>query len=374
MTRASGLAFIAAAITACGLPNERVAEQREAIHGGLPAEDPFVVALVERRTTCGAPPPRVDCTGVLVAERVVLTAAHCVARGARGTHEIFFGSRVGAPSGSYRGISTQLVHPRYDRARDDHDLALLWLDAPAPVSPLELRAGSLEPAFVGRTARVVGFGNVAARPSHAGSARLQGTVTLTDVGANTLSYEPSPVMTCDGDSGGPVLIHDGEGEVLVGVTTSGDALCEQVGVAARVDRQLSSFIHPALDGGAPDGWAKVAPGELCSATCTRDRDCPADLVCRADLDGASRCSLPELPTGSIRAACRSDAECPDASCVPFDDQCRCSSPCTFASERQAGCGLASEPRSRTSILFALALLGLSLGVRARRRAKVAPRV
>jgi hypothetical protein len=361
--------FIAATVTACALPSERVAERRETIHGGVSAEDPFVVALVERRATCGAPPPRVDCTGLLLAERVVLTAAHCVARGSRGIREVFFGQRVGAPSGSYRGISTQLVHPRYDRERDDDDLALLWLDAPAPVRPLKLRAGSLDPAFVGRAARVVGFGNVGAGPSGEVSARLQGTVTLTDIGANTLRYEPSPAMTCDGDSGGPVLIHDSEGEVLVGITTSGDALCDQAGVAARIDRHLASFILPALAGGAPDELATVAPSELCSATCTHDRDCPADLVCSAGLDGTSRCSLPELPSGALGTPCRSDAECPDALCVPFDDQCRCSHPCAFGDERQTGCGLAHASRPRASLLAALALLGLSLRVRARRRAR-----
>ena len=307
---------------------ERVASRVEAVHHGTTAADPAVVALVVRRERCDAPPPLVNCTGTLIAPRAVLTAAHCVEGLARGSYEVFFGESPGVPGGSYRGIARRVIDPMYESHSDDHDLALLWLTSPAPVAPATLIGrGAIDTAWAGRAARAVGFGD-AGEVSSASGARLAGIVNLTRIDANTLSYGPSPAMTCNGDSGGPLFVEQQGTQVVAAVTTSGDRLCEQKGIAARVDARLGDFIEPELAKGPPVDPPSIAPEAVCAAVCRSDADCPSDLACTTDLDGSDRCQLPNLFAGDFGAGCSQAADCGQgANCVPLGDECRCEQAC-----------------------------------------------
>src|SRR6266404_2653497 len=128
MRRAAWGLVMASFFVACGSSSdasEEAASRSDPILRGRMADEQAVVALVTRRTSCDGPSPAVLCTGTLIAERLVLTAAHCLEGRARGSREVFFGPRLGAPDGVHRGIVAQVVHPLYDRQYDDHDIALV---------------------------------------------------------------------------------------------------------------------------------------------------------------------------------------------------------------------------------------------------------
>jgi hypothetical protein len=335
------VAVVLALPIGCADPDPELGRQTSAIRDGTAAADPAVVALVRRRSQCDGPPPTVECSGTLLEADLVLTAAHCVERGARASLEVYFAPSPELPSGAHRGIRRSVVHPEYDRMRDDHDLALVWLDAPVPVRPLSLSQAALEPSLLGHAARVVGFGHSAVGTASIQPEMRQGNVTISALTDTTISYAPSPAMTCVGDSGGPVFVDFGQGEELVGVTASGDRECERSGVAARADVKLADFV--VSPGEAPSRTSSTLGG-LCTTSCSVDDECPNDLVCRADVDGTNRCLLPNVATGAFGDVCLRDAECGAGSCVPFDDECRCNEPCAEPSPASGGCSIASRPR------------------------------
>jgi hypothetical protein len=255
-----------------GDTGEQVSPVRSAIHHGYRVSDPAVVALVQRRTRCDEADPAVVCSGVLIGERLVLTAAHCVPGLPSGDLEVRFDERPSADPGSYRGISASRVHPKYDREHDDHDLALVWLDTVAPAEPFSLPSSGLESLAVGRDARVVGFGEAGGEGGAPGEER-EGMVSISAVGGMTLTYGPAVAMTCRGDSGGPVFVEVDGAWVLAGITTSGDAACERTGVAVRVDVHEADFVGPARASTNFPPAPSVTPENVCAGECASNGDC-----------------------------------------------------------------------------------------------------
>jgi len=295
------------------------------------ATDDAVVALLEWEQRCELA-PSVGCSGVLVSPRVVLTAAHCVdplMRAHRGS--VFVGADVSGP-GTRIAVIDQRVDPTFDRARGDHDLALLLLAEPAAPSPVPLTdhdASTLEP---GAELRTVGYGVTDPGTDTEGT-RRGGVMSLTELDAFNLSSAPSPAMSCDGDSGGPVFATIDGVETLVAVTSSGDRNCAVSARNARVDERLDAFIRPAiaeleaLPLPAPRDPARLAG--LCGERCVDHEDCPTGLTCDLALDGLSYCSVGSLEPGALEEECASDVECRGRSCVrlTMPDGCRCFDPC-----------------------------------------------
>jgi hypothetical protein len=358
-------------LSACAGTAEPIGEESQAITSGSPASDAAVVALVDRRTSSSAPPPSVRCSGSVIAERLVLTAAHCIQQRARGVLEVFFGTSPGAPGGEFRAVTAHRVHPSYDHQFDDHDVALVWLEAPAPVVPVAMLADALPASALGRPGRLVGFGHTVAGGDDAAPEKRTGDVLLSELSEHTVRYGAAPGMSCNGDSGGPLLVDVGEGEMLAGVVSSGDARCRRFGVAARIDVQRAEFVEPLLDG-APPRTAGIDVEALCRTTCTDDGECPHDLVCLGDLAGIHRCVLPNLPAGAFESSCESDEECSGGSCVPLGGRGRCFRPCaddTSPTQREASgaCSLHAPAHGPAGTWMAalahLASLSVALGYR-----------
>src|SRR4051812_19953376 len=93
------------------------------VEGEAEGADDEVVALVHG--------DRAECTGTLVAERVVVTAAHCLDAGP--PDAVFFGSAVGR-SGETRPVLVAVAHPDYAASTLANDLAIVVLGAAAPAS------------------------------------------------------------------------------------------------------------------------------------------------------------------------------------------------------------------------------------------------
>ncbi|MFY0583073.1 trypsin-like serine protease [Cystobacter fuscus] len=227
-------------------------------------------------------------------------------------------------------------------------MALLRLAAAVEVPAPRLPGPGEDVLTPGGAARVVGFGDT--RDGTPPGVRRQGGLRVTEVRPDAFLAGPDPAMSCVGDSGGPVLVRDAEGgEVLVGVTVSGDFACQKQAVNLRVDAVRDSFLQPFLDERPEPPGPELALDALCTETCTRDADCPAGLACAETADASRRCFLPALQPGDYGVPCAEDAQCGAGGvCARLepegDDACRCFTPCAEPVSEPA-----SEPsKGRTS--------------------------
>ncbi|WP_395843275.1 S1 family peptidase [Cystobacter fuscus] len=325
------------------------ASRGDAVVGGTEAPgDGAVVALVARRVRCAGESLTLLCSGALIAPDVVLTAAHCLdVFGPEGAYEVFFGARLlpeTRTEGRFVRVARAVRHPDYERETHAHDVALLRLAVAVEVAPLRLAGPGEDVLMPDGAARVVGFGDT--RDGAPPGVRRQGGLRVTQVRPDVFLAGPDPAMSCVGDSGGPVLVRDAEGgEVLAGVTVSGDFACQKEAVNLRVDAVRDSFLQPFLDERPEPPGPGLALDALCTRTCTRDADCPAGLACAETADASRRCFLPALQPGDYGASCAEDAQCGAGGvCARLepegDDMCRCFTPCA-----EPVSGPPSEPTS-----------------------------
>lgn len=166
-----------------------------------------------------------SCTGNVIAPRVILTAAHCIASGSdRATSvDVYTGSGVLSATG-------YAVHPLNETgAPGPFDLSILTLDEDLPTRVLSLVSSSS--AFSdGETVYIGGYGRVgtgsaensATDDLQASKMRLhevsaQEIITLFDHSADGIEWG----NTCNGDSGGPLVVERGSEWVLAGITSYG---------------------------------------------------------------------------------------------------------------------------------------------------------
>ncbi len=227
----SGL--IAATVLAACAPNNQngtvAAENSKGIIGGTEVQPGTriirsTVALYDKKV--GA-----LCSGTLISENIVLTAAHCVGPDASQMRVFFVNDVRKAKPEQIRTVDAAIVNKDYSATRKENtaDVALVRFvgKMPAPYAPAKIlkSSGLLQK---NTTTIVAGYGLNRSWVVKSGAGVLR-TTELQIADPNMTATETSLQQTisrgvCSGDSGGPAYL-DVDGELQVwGVASRSDAL------------------------------------------------------------------------------------------------------------------------------------------------------
>ena len=232
--------------TAPGLSGSASEPQIQAIIGGEEAaadEFPFQIALVARSSKAQF------CGGVFIARKWVMTAAHCVDGGLdpaliqvlAGTHDLTTG-------GEYIDVTRIRIHPDFSGdAFISSDLALLELEGEYMYPRIELLTPArVEMSAPGTIATVIGWGLTSIGGDGSDILKkLEAEIISNDeckthLNENILETticagkQGSSESTCNGDSGGPLMVPFRGRWLQVGIVSFGTTICYQPTAFARV--------------------------------------------------------------------------------------------------------------------------------------------
>ncbi len=240
------------ALAACGPtliePEKGDSEQHFIFHGS-PTSQAYHEATVSLHQVSGWGVSDPFCTGTLIFDKWVLTAAHCAdGQSASGVVVHFGDDGRRLDSDRLHEVRRITMHPSYDPWRIQNDVALLELTSAvhhtAPVMPLPASIG-LTSGDRGEIIDLAGFGF---QEDGGYADLLHVEVPIAQVRNTEIEYDQGSGWgngtggACNGDSGGPAFF-ERDGEVYVaGVTSYGDANCTDFGVSLKVDA-FESFIE-----------------------------------------------------------------------------------------------------------------------------------
>ena len=219
-------------LTSCGIPapsDQSIGVGHQAVFNGDPVG--FAFHAVGRLITQRAGGSSL-CTGTLVGDVVVLTAAHCIDR----AHNYsFLLNQQSYP------VKHVFIHPHYEskaatypHVLNDVAIAILAVRPHSDITPLAM---SRTQPWVDMPITIMGFGATGEGTGDDNVKRAQQSY-ISKVGA--VHYEIPPLADqgnlCDGDSGGPSLAFVRGQPIIVGVHSTKDISgCGEGGNDARID-------------------------------------------------------------------------------------------------------------------------------------------
>ncbi len=220
--KSTARALLAAmAVVVCSAPASAI------VGASQPATElaPFIVMVLNRSgSTSGF------CSASVIAQDVVLTAAHCVADPAN-TRVHFHGAH-GEPV--IVEVAAIIKHPAYhaDAARTRHvsiDLALIRLARPLPASFQPILIAEMNSIKPGDTFRIAGFGVTQEGAAASSGVLRTGRIAARAPLSSILLWADDPTHqgtgACTGDSGGPILASDAP--MLIAVTDWAEGMGQQ---------------------------------------------------------------------------------------------------------------------------------------------------
>lgn len=250
------------------------------------------------------------CTGTLIADDVVLTAAHCVRDwwgDVLSAHEVRFvvGQDAKQPELTF-GVESLHPHPDY-QGESSHDVAVLVLSGGVAGSGLDLlpipaSQTPLDASFVGERVQNVGFG--ATHDNENNHKRFWTVEEVTQVLPGELVvYGGGVSSVCWGDSGGPsfYLFEQGPDSsagarlATIGTVSWGDESCVDYDHFARIDDNaafIQGYTGP-MDPCVGVDVVGLCDGDValwCEGGALRQRCCGAeDMACVQEGSERARC-------------------------------------------------------------------------------------
>jgi hypothetical protein len=186
------------------------------------------------------------CSGVYVGAGVVLTAAHCMEHIGRADNvTIHFVSYSDPTVDEWRDypVSSVITYQQWagegpwSEGNEDGDLAAILIDAcdvPSGVKPFKVFDRTLSSPAVGEEAIIVGFGRASEGVPSSGD-RRSSRMSISAVGGGLWAKQADPKQgaTCDGDSGGPLILRRNGYEYVAGILATGN--CVDESHYARID-------------------------------------------------------------------------------------------------------------------------------------------
>jgi secreted trypsin-like serine protease len=242
--RSRGLVFASLlGATACTGPtsdDSPVASQSQAIVAGdADTGDPAVVEFIALLPNDMAG----TCTATLISPHVLLTAAHCVVETSGARYGVYLGNDDrGLNSKTFIPLASVAYDPQYDNNHPDdgHDFGVGILTTALNTTPVPVNHVALGSDKVGATARYVGYGLSDGVKMTGSGLKRQASEPIAQITDRLIRIATNPNNTCEGDSGGPLLLNVNGAESIAGVVSFGDdEHCLQNSYFQRVDSQVA---------------------------------------------------------------------------------------------------------------------------------------